>query len=456
MRLLALVLSFAALIVASPRQRTDKNGWIHVRLAGSPRELGRQHATALAPEIADTFRTVQKMLVHDSGKDWPFFRTAAEKVLWPHVDAEYREELDGIVEGLAARNIKIDRWDLVAYNAYLELSPYYVNHYNKVNKISQVIPPRSAPEHCSAFVATGSYTKDGKPVIAHNAWTDYAVGARWNIIFDVQPAKGHRMIYDGMPGLIHSGDDFVINSAGLAITETTISQFTGGFDPDGTPEFVRARKAAQYASTIDEFAAIMKQGNNGGYANNWLIVDRNSGQIASLELGFNNTILQRSNDGYFVGSNYPANEKLAKEETEFDLSNKGSSPLARRARWEQLMAEHKGKIDATLAKRFMGDDYDVIEQKRSPDERSLCGRNDLSPRGMKPWQPEFGPAGAVQNKAADAKLIGAMSLWAAMGPQCGPKFSAAEHIKKYPQFDWQKDVLKDLPRGAWTLFRSQN
>ena len=45
------------------------------------------------------------------------------------------------------------------------------------------------------------------------------------------------MVMDGMPGLIHSGDDFGVNSAGIMITETTISQFNG-FDPGGIPEFV--------------------------------------------------------------------------------------------------------------------------------------------------------------------------------------------------------------------------
>ena len=50
---------------------------------------------------------------------------------------------------------------------------------------------------------------------------------------------------DGFPGFIHSGDDFGINSAGLAITETTISGFSG-YDPSGIPEFVRARKGMQY------------------------------------------------------------------------------------------------------------------------------------------------------------------------------------------------------------------
>jgi hypothetical protein len=52
---------------------------------------------------------------------------------------------------------------------------------------------------------------------------------------------------DGQPGLIHSADDFGVNAAGIAITETTISGFSG-FDPNGIPEFVRARKAMQYAT----------------------------------------------------------------------------------------------------------------------------------------------------------------------------------------------------------------
>ena len=51
------------------------------------------------------------------------------------------------------------------------------------------------------------------------------------------------MIMDGMPGLIHSGDDFGINAAGMMITETTIGSFTG-FDPNGIPEFVRGVQCA--------------------------------------------------------------------------------------------------------------------------------------------------------------------------------------------------------------------
>ena len=93
---------------------------------------------------------------------------------------------------------------------------------------------------------------------------------------------------DGFPGVIASDDDFGINGDGLMITETTITQFEG-WDPEGTPEFVRARKAMQYASSIDDYVRIMLEGNNGGYANDWLLGDRKTGEIAQFELGLKAT-----------------------------------------------------------------------------------------------------------------------------------------------------------------------
>jgi hypothetical protein len=433
-------------------RKPEQNGWIYARLEGAPAEIGFQHGYWLAPEIQDTLRVVELGITHDSKKDWAFFRSAAEKVLWPHVEAEYREEIQGIVDGLKARNAKLDLWDVVALNAWLELSPYYTNWYDKQHKI--VSARRPTPEHCSAFAATGSYTRDGKPVIAHNNWTEYKEGSRWNIIFDIAPASGHHILMDGMAGLIHSGDDFGVNDAGLAITETTIGYFSG-FDPNGVPEFVRARKAMQYATSIDEFAAIMKDGNNGGYANNWLIVDTKTNMVASLELGLKNVTLAKTTDGFFVGSNFPVSSKLIEEETDFPVKDMGVSANARHKRWDTLMTTYRGKIDVPAAQAFLRDHYDTFDKKQQPSERTLCGHIDLSARGAKPWQPEYGISGAVQNKVADATMISQMSFTGAMGHACGINFNAAEHLRKHPEFAWEKDVLRDLNSHPWTTFRSE-
>jgi hypothetical protein len=451
--LLALALTLASREPqADPRlknsfRRPERNGWIFVHLEGSPAAIGYQHGYLLATEILDAHREVRNELGHDEKKEWQFFRDAAKDMLWPRIEQEYREELQGIVAGVTARGVKLDLWDIVATNAWLEWG-YYTKWLDK----QQGKPVTPAPaEHCSAFIATGSYTKDGRPVIGHNNWTSYMSGERWNVIFDIVPQHGNHIIMDGMAGLIHSGDDFGVTSAGIMITETTISRFLG-WDPNGIAEFVRARKAMQYANSIDDFARIMREGNNGGYANDWLVADNKTGEVASLELGLKNVTLDRTKDGYFVGSNFTINEKLTKEETEWDPKNTTLSGNARHIRWTELMREHKGSIDVQSGQRFLADHFDTYEKKVDPDERTLCGHIDLSARGSQPWQPPYGVAGTVQSKVTDAAMAARMSLTASLGHSCGINFKAAEHLKKNAEFAREKEYLRDMPSRAWTTF----
>jgi len=434
-------------------RRSAVNGWTYVHLEGMPEEIGFQHGYLLAPEIQDMQKVFALEFRHDTGKNWNFFRDAAKDVLWPHVEQEYREELQGITDGLNAQGVKFDVWDVVAMNASQEWD-YFVGEYDKTHTVAKQPPP--VGEHCSAFVAVGSYTKDGRVVIAHNNWTNYLDGSRWTIAFDIAPEHGYRLLMDGLPGLIHSGDDFGINSAGIVITETTISAFHG-FDTNGVPEFVRARKAMQYGASIDEVARIFKEGNNGGYANDWLIADTRKNEIASLELGLKNVTLERKMDGYFVGSNFPINPKLTAEETNFAPGDKGNSANARHRRWEQLMAENKGKIDVSLAEQFLADHVDSVTGKTEPSERTLCGHYELSNRASASgsWQPAFGTAGAVQNKVADTSMAQKMEFAAAAGHACGMDFLAAKHLQQHAELGWEKPELRDMKAYPWTMIEAK-
>jgi hypothetical protein len=291
--------------------------------------------------------------------------------------------------------------------------------------------------------------------MGHNNWSDYLSGSRWNIIFDIQPARGRHFIMDGVPGLIHSADDFGINDAGMMITETTISNFHG-FDRNGIPEFARARKAMQYAESIDDFARLMEEGNNGGYANTWLIADRKTNEIGRLELGLKNVTLERTKDGYYEGSNFPINPKLTAEETDFPTDNPEHPNLIRRKRWQQLMAENKGKIDVEAAKKFETDHYDALTKEIDPNERTLCGHVDKSSRGLKGWQDPYGPAGSVEAKVADSAMAEKLSFYAGAGKPCGVTFHAKEFLKQYKQFEWQAPLLRDLDANPWTVFAAKN
>jgi hypothetical protein len=61
-------------------------------------------------------------------------------------------------------------------------------------------------------------------------------------------------------------------------------------------------------------------------------------------------------------------------------------------------------------------------------------------------------AGAVQNKAADASMIAKMSFTAAAGHACGKDFKAADHLRAHPEFDWQKDLQRNMDSHPWTAF----
>jgi hypothetical protein len=429
--------------------RFERDGWIFVHLEGAPEQIGYQHGKLLAKEIEDLLRVLKPFLLHETRRDWDFYRRASEEILWPKIDAEFQRELDAIVKGINDAGIKADRWDIVALNALEELPYYYLPW---LEKQQGRLPTTHAPGNCSAIVATGSYTKDRRIVMGHNTWTNYIVGERWNIIFDIQPVHGYRILMDGLPGVIVSDDDFGLNSAGIMITETTITGFSG-WDSAGSPEFYRARKALQYSNSIDDYVRIMLDGNNGGYANDWLLADNKTGEIALFELGLKEHSVRRTKDGYFVGSNFPVDPKLAKLETNFDFSNRQGSPLARKERWEQLVKQHKGAIDVETVKQMEGDSYDAFEKKQGPNERSLCGLVDRSPRGIPEWDwGKFFPGGTVQAKAIDGRMAQKMQFWAAMGHPCAEDFIADKFLHEHPEYEWTRGLLRDMKTHPWAIF----
>jgi hypothetical protein len=455
-------------IVASARKRAassdprlkggyafERGGWVYVHLQGDPSTIGYQHGYLLADEIEDAFPAVSADMMNDTKRGWPFFREVAREQLWPKLDPEYQQELQGIAEGLHARTgSQLDVYDMVALNSFEEVPDYYVPWLNKQTEKANT-PNLKAPGNCSAFVATGSWTKDGQIVIAHNNWTSYMKGERWRIIFDIQPTHGYRILMDGFPGVIVSDDDFGINSDGLMVTETTITQFEG-WDPNGKPEFMRARKALQYAGSIDEYAHIMLDGNNGGYANDWLLGDRKTGEIAQFELGLKAYKLWKTKDGVFSGSNWARDPKVLKLDTpQFNPSEMESSPNARRVRWEQLLNENKGQIDVALAQQMLADHFDSAEQKTDADERSLCGHVDSNARGIAIWNwgPNY-PGGAVQGKATDSAMAQEMKLVARMGHPCGEDFLAKPFLTAHPEYNWQAPYLRDMKAGPWTEFQA--
>jgi len=427
--------------------RHEKSGWIYLHIEGPPRARGFQHGFLLAKEIEQGIRATRADWEYQSGMEWGWLVGKAAAMFHGKIDAENLAEMNGIVEGLKAAGFSTFLDELVAYNGIMELAGYWWPQERKKIKDG---PPGRVRESCSAFIATGGMTSGGGVVLGHNTIGGYQ-SAFANVILDLAPEKGRRILMQATAGWIHSGTDFFITDAGLVGAETTIGGFEG-FDPKGIPEFVRMRRATQDAGSIDEWCAVMKRGNNGGYANAWLLGDVNTGEIARLELGLKHTGFERKKDGCFIGSNVAENLKILRFETSVSGTDIRENNVSRRVRWKQLMAQFAGRIDVESAKSFEADHYDTYLEEYRPDIRTLCahGELDRDPRGW-PDSP-YSPTGTIDAKVVDSKIAKRMTFTARWGSACGMAFDAVKFLADHPQFDWMKDILQSRPSEPWTEF----
>ena len=432
--------------------RLERAGWVYIHLEGEPHELGFQHGYLLASEIADGLATTRKLWAHQSAMDWPWLVGRAKEWFALKVDAEILAELKGMAEGLQAAGYAISADDLLAYNGWIELSDYWwPGELRRLKEAPSHAPP--ARQSCSSFIATGNLTADGNVVLGHNTMEGYA-DAFPRVIADIKPSRGHRILWQTTPGWIHSGTDFFITDAGLVGSETTIGSYEG-FDTNGVPEFARMRRATQDAGSIDEWCRVMKQGNNGGYANSWLLGDVNTKEIARLELGLKQVAFEKKRDGYFAGSNIAEDPKLLRFETSADETDIRASSVARRVRWKQLLDRRAAKIDLKTAQKFEADHFDTYREKTRPSGRTLCGHYELDAEAASPWPGvPYGCAGTVDGKVVDASMAKQMSFVARWGSACGLPFNAQKFLSAHSQFDWMEGMLKDRPSQPWVSFKA--
>ena len=295
-----------------PGWRFPQDGWIVVHVEGTPYERGYQHGRLLAHEIVDFCHTIAKLRsVHAPDKAWHDLRLFVNALFLRRFDNEYLREMQGIADGAAAAGAKfdgrlLDLIDIVVINADVEVSFLESALEGTANGIDRESfrgrhgsPPRAARhDRCSAFVATGPATADGKIVAGHITMSTIDNVRFYNVWLDLKPSVGHRMVFQTFPGGIQSGLDYYINDAGLIISETTIEQTK--FNPQGEMLASRIRRAVQYADSIDKCAEILTSSNNGLYTNEWLFGDIKTNEIAMLELGTNTSKTWRSSRNEWV------------------------------------------------------------------------------------------------------------------------------------------------------------
>jgi len=398
--------------------RYNINGFIYLHIEGDPYERGYQHGYLLYAEIADMIYrwsniihncpVIIKYLPIDENSSryqelsqrwWEECKKLSMKIFWPYYPEEYREEIRGIADGARARGVEIygkpvTYEDILTLNEMYELMSILVNptksfHMLKdvFNSLAAIFPPLRGKEiefalsfypvhHCNGFAAVGNATKDGKIVISDSVWCggwwfSYYIAQRWNVILDIEPSEGHRLIIATSPGYIWSDEDYWQNDAGLAMVETTFIQ--GVYRLKGLPLAIRARMAIQYGDNIDDVIGYLLNENTGVMNAQWLIADAKANEIALLEFGlYHYNVIKKSN-GFLWSANNPFDFWVRRDILGYEimkaplfrlahllLNTSGYqyytlfyTPSERDIKFEELGKEYYGKIDAEVVKKIM-------------------------------------------------------------------------------------------------------
>jgi hypothetical protein len=414
-------------------------GWIVLHIEGEPYQRGYQHGRLLAPRIAEF---VEALAAYRSSKApgdaWRDLRLVANAVFLRKIDAEYLEEMKGIADGAAAAGAKfqgrpLDLLDVVTLNADIETA--FLDEAldatatglegKKFREPAEgtAKPPRES--HCSAFAATGAATADGQVVIGHITMWNLYHAHFYKVWLDIKPSRGNRVVMQTYPGGLMSGLDYYMNDRGMVVCETTIAQT--GFDPKGIPLVDRIRRALQYADSIDRAVAILREGNNGLYSNEWLLADVKTGEVAMFELGTHQSRLWRSSrdewfggtKGFYWGCNN-AKDLQVRLETVPSLNDRPANPVfhpADRDRtWLRLFDRSKGSINT---------DFGFLAFTTPP----------------------LAAAHSLDAKFTTTAMARELSCWAKFGPPLGRCWDPSESQRR------QFPTLGPLVPNDWTLLQ---
>ena len=413
-------------------KKTKKNissleGWITVKVSGSYYEMGYQHGRILRKQI-EKAREVMKYLVKK------YYKTSLSEYVskcisfvketneWKNIFDELRGIRDGCSSAMSLN-------ELIAWNMYLSMEEVY----GSITGLNT-----GSVERCSAFIATGSKTVDGKILMAHNTHCDYASGFISNIVMHMAPsAPGtYPFVMQTLPGLVCSSTDWFISETGIIGCETTISKIK--YIPDfekGVPYFFRIRKAMEIGKTLDDYVSIMMEQNAGDYACSWLFGDINTGEIMRFELGKKTHSIDRTKDGLFYGMNSAfSKELLLKETNDTELNDPMTINGSRNVRLNHLL--NSQKIDLKYARKVLADHYDHGENKFRKGMRGICKHKECE-KGE-----NYKIAGAVDGKVTDATMAKKLKFVGRMGSSCGRVFLR----KDYPDVP---DCIDNMPRYKW-------
>ena len=100
----------------------------------------------------------------------PYERFTSRNFGWSDA-AEAFVMMSGIAAGYSKAGVPTTLDEIIGWNAYMEMTGYWWP--TVASQYVNDAPNGNRKSHCSAFIATGSATADGRIVIGHEAFTEF-------------------------------------------------------------------------------------------------------------------------------------------------------------------------------------------------------------------------------------------------------------------------------------------
>ncbi|KAH9376843.1 hypothetical protein HPB48_009751 [Haemaphysalis longicornis] len=335
---------------------------------------------------------------------------------------------------------------------------------------------------CSAFVKVVGKSKD--IYMSHNTWSLYRSMLRikktYAFPWHYRPsATGQRMVIPGhtitmssYPGNLDSWDHFILTSAGLVLTDTSLPNdniaLWSQVNPENAPlTWVRSNVANRLATSASEWANVFSTRNSGTYNNQWLIMDTKLfkpgrpivnetlwilEQMPGIIRAEDISHLLRENE-YWAGFNAAYNKDIFKISGQPAIVEKyGDYFTYERSPRARIFRRDQGNVTDTesLMRLMRYNDYENDPLSRcngTPSQNPVCtiaARYDLlDPEGHYGIPDIFyRPVGAIDVKFTNAKMTSSMEFIAISGPT----------NDQQPVFKWSTSGFNDSHLGQPDTF----
>lgn len=316
-----------------------------ITLEGTYRQIGSQYGRAFMKEIKRFVFFTRLMAVAAEGEGRDLFRPKPRHIAAALLRARsfkrrYRqvgEEFTASIETYhpdamqmfdgMSKATELDRRDIIFMNCMLEYAL-----------------------KCSDFVAVGSYTKDGLPLVAMNADESKAVQP-YETTVHIKPDRGHAYTASCMAGMVLP--NFGMNAQGLTLAGLQLFLENPGAEETRIPHLAKM-SVINRAASVEEARDILAEIPPSGIGASMIVADAEKALVRE-----DNSVVKHTEiieDGYHCNGNFPLFVDL-QPYVKIDKADDIDFFFAknRHRKLQEFAQKHAGAIDLELLHALMSD-----------------------------------------------------------------------------------------------------